>query len=522
MTRRILFFVSEPTITYDGRKRTYKYGHPRNLHHPPDDIQNARLVCKAFADLGAEFLLRNLVVSADLKQLAHVKEIAEHKRLCKAVRSLYYDCRTFPDTWPEEPGSDADDDLEDVEEHPPPEPRPLYHEQEDIFKHSLDTECLRAALGTLTAVTRVRCKPRERFPHHPLERSRHDPGDVSSAGRRNNNDDDDNGDRPSNDRDARPLYHLAAAMTSAPAHNIRTLSLSFHLTLLADARLAPQRFASLLAALAPVTDLTLAVRTDDAGLGTPQDLAKYAAAYGPHPTAISLFKAILFDPSASTTTTASSAPLAALFDATSRTLHRLKLTLSPIGRRRRDDNSSTSWRYALPLSAFLGSAAATTTTSPPPIDPPHPIRWPTLHYLSLGCVDATAADLTGFLLPRRHALAYTEFDRVWLRRGQWCVVGAVALRAAGRAWRWSKMNRLGQVEAVEAVVVLPGEVAGAVREAEEGEEGEEGEGQRGKGKGGEVRVAWDECYFAAGEDCSTLSAGEGPDEARGPGYGWPV
>ena len=105
ITRRILFFVSEPTITYDGRKRTYKYDRPRNLHHPPGDIKNARLVCKTFADLGAEFLFQNLIISADHRQLEHVKEIAEQKRLCKAVRSLYYDTRTSP-----APSAHDDDD----------------------------------------------------------------------------------------------------------------------------------------------------------------------------------------------------------------------------------------------------------------------------------------------------------------------------------------------------------------------------------------------------------------------------
>ncbi|KAL1638709.1 hypothetical protein SLS58_008632 [Diplodia intermedia] len=480
ITRRILFFVSEPTITYDRRERTYKYGGPRNLHHPSDDIENARLVCKAFADLGAEFLFRNLIVSADYKQLAHVKEIAGHPRLCKAVRSLYYDCRTYDNIWTKADGTDIDDgsDFEEDEDlaifrGPPwaPDQRLLYNEQEDIFNQSLDTECLRAALTTLTAVTRVRCKPRER--------SHHDPGDVSSAGRRGH--DHGGGGAPSRDRDARPLYHLAAAMTSVPGgHNIRTLNLTFHITLLADAQLAPARFASLLAALAPVTSLTLGLRTDEVGLCRSRDLARYAAAYGPHATAPSLFRAILAHPfshpspslSSSSVdddkpTTTALGPLAALADALSPSLHRIKLILSPDGRRRR--STSPGHHYSLPLTSFLGTAAAsptTTTSTPPPTTTPsptttttptttpHPLRWPTLRYLALGGLDATQRDLLALVLPRRRALAYVELDRVALARGQWCVVGAAVLDACP-AWRWSKANALTQAE--------PGGAAGAGR-----------------------------------------------------------
>ncbi|KAL1627909.1 hypothetical protein SLS54_002176 [Diplodia seriata] len=532
ITRRILFFVSEPTITYDRRERTYKYGGPRNLHHPSDDIENARLVCKAFADLGAEFLFRNLIVSADYKQLAHVKEIAEHPRLCKAVRSLYYDCRTYDNIWTKADGTDIDDgsDFEEDEDlavyrGPPwaPDQRLLYNEQEDIFNESFDTECLRAALTTLTAVTRVRCKPRER--------SHHDPGDVSSAGRRGY---DHGGGTPSRDRDARPLYHLAAAMTSVPGgHNIRTLNLTFHITLLADAQLAPARFASLLAALAPVTSLTLGLRTDEVDLCKSRDLARYAAAYGPHATAPSLFKAILAHPfsypSPSTTTSSSSpadkstptatalGPLAALADALSPSLHRIKLILGPDGRRRR--STSPGWRYSLPLSTFLGTAASSTsTTSTTSTTTTRPLRWPTLRYLALGCLDATERDLLSFVLPRRHSLAYVEFDRVALTQGQWCVVGAAVLEACP-VWRWSKANRLTQVEPVREEVALPREVAEAVREVRRGQQGQGGGEER-----EEVMVVrWDECYFEGAEDCcSTMGGGQGPDEMRGPGYGWPV
>ncbi|KAK0642744.1 hypothetical protein DIS24_g8755 [Lasiodiplodia hormozganensis] len=503
ITRRILFFVSEPTITYDGRKRTYKYDRPRNLHHPPDDIQNARLVCKTFADLGAEFLFQNLIMSADHRQLAHVKEIAEHKRLCKAVRSLYYDSRTAPAMWvhyDDDSTSDSANDQWSVS-HRRKQDR-YYHEQEDIFNQALDTECLRTALATtLTAVTRVRCKPRQRF-YRPR-----DPGDVSSPTRNHaaatNKDD-------GGPADARPLYHLAAAMTGVPAHNIRTLSLAFDVTLLADAKLAPARFASLRAALAPVTNLTLAIRAsdddypgvddDDPGSGlsaaaaAPSDrFARYAEAFGTHSSTASLCRALLADP----------ATLAALVDATSPALHRFKLNLSADGRRR---SGYAAFRYddALPLSCYLGSAASDAS------------RWPAMRYLYLGCVGVTQDELVPFLLARRRTLAFVEFDRVTLHQGQWCVVGAVVLNACP-TWRWAKMSGLRQVERRRDVVDLPMEVVEAIKEVEEEEEGR----WSGEKREGPRRVRWDECYFAEEDGSSTLFGGVDP-ETEGPGYGNPV
>ncbi|KAB2580134.1 hypothetical protein DBV05_g1287 [Lasiodiplodia theobromae] len=506
ITRRILFFVSEPTITYDGRKRTYKYDRPRNLHHPPGDIQNARLVCKTFADLGAEFLFQNLIISADHRQLAHVKEIAEHKRLCKAVRSLYYDSRTSHTLWAHDDSdsiSDSEDDQWGINKGPHyrRKQKRYYHEQEDILDRSLDTECLRTALATtLTAVTRVRCKPRERFDHH------RDPGDVSSPTRNH-------AAASSNDgRDSRPLYHLAAAMTGVPAHNIRTLSLAFDVTLLADAKLAPARFASLRAALAPVTNLTLAIRASgdddydyDAGDGDlsaaaarSDRFARYAEAFGTHSSTASLCRALLADP----------ATLAALADATSPALHRFKLNLSADGRRR---SGYAAFRYddALPLSCYLGSAVGDASR-----------RWPAMRYLYLGCVGVTQDELVPFLLARRKTLAFVEFDRVTLHQGQWCVVGAVVLNACP-TWRWAKMSGLRQVERRRDVVDLPMEVVEAVREVEEKEEEEEEGRWSGEKREGPRRVRWDECYFAEEDGSSTLFGGVDP-ETEGPGYGNPV
>lgn len=440
LTQRILFFASEPTITYDRRERTFKYAGLRDLGHPPTDIQNARLVCKTFAELGAPFLFTRLWVSADYTQLAHVKHVAQHPHLSKAVRHLVYDSNTFTD-------DSADRGMPEKYRHIP---KRLFHDQEEILLGELDTQCLLTALPSLTAVTKATCKMYSQHLYSQVpglrspDRKSHWPNAEESS-----------------TYDHRPLYNLLTALTTTP-HNIRTLDLTFHIHLLRDAASDPTRFSTFLAALAPITNLNLAVVTPPPEPNYIDDDFDYADA---STTSTASYKAVL-----------RTGALGRLVSA-ARSLHRFKLSLSPDGQRR---SGHSPWRFDAPLSAYVGDAAADATV------------WAGLRYLYLGCVDARADELAAFVAARRATLACVEFDRCALTRGQWAAVGAVVELGCAR-WRWMKQNNLTQVEPkARTVAVLPEVVESARAEGREDVP---------------VEVEADRIYFEAKDEMSTIMSG---------------
>lgn len=435
LTQRILFFVSEPPIPDDRRGQRYKYAERRHCGHPPTDIRNARLACKAFADLGSTFLFQQLLVLPHPSQLDHVKYVAGHTYFSKAVRTLVYDSNTYTAA-----DVHSEDNRKEHDRH--------YNAQEEILAGALDTACLQSVLPALTAVTKVICKP---HCTNPIA--------VASGARRTNppNSYDDDEEWQDN---TRPLYNLFAALAATPTTHIRTMDLQFHISLLQDATTHPTRFSTLRTAFAPVQDLKLTILT------TPLFLHNHNNdENAPTP------------PTPQTTTTILRTGALGTLISTARSLHRLKLNLSPTGGRRATTTPSP--LHHLPLSAYIGPHD--NTSSP---------TWPDLRYLYLGSLDVRADELLPFLLARQR-ISYLEFDCVTLTQGQWAAVGVVAERLLPAA-RTLKQHYLRQVEPKRKGVVWPEEVARELERRDVEEVGESGE--------------WEESgyYFEAKEESSTL------------------
>lgn len=269
LTQRILFLVSEPDPSF-GRIR-YKFnGERRPTHQPPTNIQNARLVCRSFAALGAPYLFNRLLITTNPDHLAHARHVAQHAHFAKAIRTLVY----------EPSGKDWDHAAK-----PPTFSRDEEAQDDDDAASGPDASFLASLLPSLPAATRAVC-------------TKYDSSDPST----------------------RPLYALCAALrTSHPHHSIRALDLRVHVSLLADEAQHPQRFAALCAAFAPIRDLALALcteprrtRDDDGGGGGGAEVDRVAAV----------------------TALVRSGALGRLVGSASRHLTRLKLNLAGDGRRR--------------------------------------------------------------------------------------------------------------------------------------------------------------------------------------------
>ncbi|KAK7713574.1 hypothetical protein SLS57_007378 [Botryosphaeria dothidea] len=477
LIRCILFLVSEPGNYHNDLKFKFS-GERKPTYQPSCDIQNARLVCKAFADLGAPFLFKELCISADHDQLAHVEHISNHARFSKAARTLIYDSDTYSDpqflsdeeklkyggeydrffSWAESDKSVAREWSLRIRDwsHRVPEAElegwrgagervrrreakmlNFYLKQQPSPSLDVPNPAKIVSTGWLGARKRVyrqqenilrgsldsRCLETALAALPAVTKVVCSPGHwrachcspVGMVGV----------DRCSNmpdtgryQTDTRPLYNLFEAIRSTP-NNIHAADLTFHLCLLADATKKPHRFSALCVAFTPIKDLKLAV--------TSEKLPYRPELCDGEELSFKLYQKLL-----------QSGALGRLIGS-AKNLHRLKLNLAKNGKRRKSESAPL---YGVPLSAYVGAGANDT--------------WPDLRYLYVGSIDVRGNELIEFLMAHRK-IEYLDFDCVTLTEGQWSAVSAVAWYSL--AWKLKqKQNRLRQVDPEAKCPLLPPEV----------------------------------------------------------------